>query len=161
MNDYSPDEPFDAVDEAVLRRLGSIVATLDPVPADLADRSLFAMTIAALETEVMSLELVREPVGSVRGDVASTQARTITFTSAALTVMITLSPSAVDAVRIDGWVAPTGELEVELHRPGADVRTARTDEDGRFSFDAVPHGAASLVARPASAGAVSTPVIEI
>lgn len=159
MNACSPDEPFDRVDEQVLHDLGRIVTLVDPVPADLVDRSLFAMTLAALETEVMRLELV-DAGGSVRADAPSTQARTITFTSAALTVMITLSAST-DGVRVDGWVAPAGDIEIELHRPGGDVRSTRTDEDGRFSFDGVPRGAASLVARPPLAGAVSTPVIEL
>jgi hypothetical protein len=161
MSTYHPDTPLDASDGEVLGALRRVVGLVDPVPSDLADRSLFAMTLAALETEVMSLEYVREPAGSVRsGETLPTQARTITFTSTSRTVMITLAPGP-EGVRIDGWVAPTGELDIELHRPGGEVRRTRTDEDGRFSFENVAPGSASLVARADDGPAVSTPVIEI
>ncbi|PJI94936.1 carboxypeptidase-like regulatory domain-containing protein [Luteimicrobium subarcticum] len=156
---YSPDEPLDADDERILAEIGRLALLVDPVPVDLADRSLFAMTLAALETEVMTLELVPEPTG-VRAETAPTQARTITFTSTSRTVMITVAPG-IDGVRIDGWIAPTGEVDIELHRPHGEVLTTRTDDDGRFAFDAVAPGPASLVARPEDGPAVSTPVIEL
>jgi hypothetical protein len=156
---YSHDEPLDAHDEATLTALGRVVLLADPVPADLVERSLFAMTLTALETEVMTLERVPAAAG-VRAETAPTQARTITFTSSSRTVMITVAPEA-DGVRIDGWIAPTGEIDIELHRPHDEVVTTRTDEDGRFAFDAVAPGPASLVARPDDGPAVSTPVIEL
>ena len=156
---YSPDAPLDAIDEAVLSDLGRVALLADPVPSDLVERSLFAMTLAGLETELMTLERVPEAAG-VRAETAPTQARTITFTSTSRTVMITVAPG-VDGVRIDGWIAPTGEIDIELHRPEGEVVTTRTDEDGRFAFDAVAPGPASLVARPDDGPAVSTPVIEL
>ena len=157
---YSPDEPFDANDETTLAALGRVALLADPVPPDLVDRSLFAMTLAALETELMTLERMPEAAGVRAAEAAPTQARTITFTSTSRTVMITVAPGPA-GVRIDGWIAPTGEIDIELHRPHGEVVTARTDEDGRFAFDAVAPGPASLVARPDDGPAVSTPVIEL
>ena len=76
--------------------------------------------------------------------------------------MITLSARDDGQIRIDGWAAPAGELTVELHRPDGMVSTA-ADEDGRFVFDAVGPGPASLLLRtPEGEGnAVTTPIIEL
>lgn len=159
---YSPDDPLDTVDLEILADLARISAMLDPVPGGLVERSLFAITLAGLEAEVMELEYVRVPEMSVRGEAPPVEARTITFTSEAVTVMISLSPTEDGKVRIDGWAAPAAELRVVLHRPGG-VSETLSDEDGRFVFDEVEPGPASFVVQPAASshGAVSTPVIEL
>jgi hypothetical protein len=158
----SPEEPLDAVDREILADLARIHELLDPVPEGLVERSLFAITLAGLEAEVMELEYVRVPEMSVRGDAPPVEARTITFTSESVTVMISLSPTDDGRVRIDGWAAPAAELRVRLHRPDG-VSETTSDEDGRFVFDAVDPGPASFVVQPtgSSEGAVSTPVIEL
>ncbi|WP_265520618.1 hypothetical protein [Oerskovia flava] len=159
---YSPDEPLDEVDLRLLDDLARLTEIVDPVPAGLVDRALFAVTLAGLEAEVMELEYVRAPATSVRGDAPPVEARTITFTSEAVTVMISLSPTDDGRIRIDGWAAPATSLRVELHRPGG-VTATTSDDDGRFVFDAVERGPASLVVRRAdgAGGAVSTPVVEL
>ncbi|MHA7132163.1 hypothetical protein [Oerskovia turbata] len=159
---YSPEEPLDAVDLEILADIARIQETLDPVPEGLVERSLFAITLAGLEAEVMELEYVRVPEMSVRGEAPPVEARTITFTAEALTVMITLSARDDGGIRIDGWVAPAGEVAVELHRPDGMVSTA-ADEDGRFVFEDVSPGPASLLLRAhgADGDAVTTPIIEL
>jgi hypothetical protein len=160
---FDPHAPLDDVDIAVLARLARAVAVLDPVPDGLVERSLFAVTLAGLESEVMELQRIETPVGSVRGEAPSLEARTITFTHESLTVMISLSPSDDGRnVRVDGWLAPAAELVVELRQPDG-TQTTTADEDGRFSFDAVDRGPTSLLVRTpdGSTGPVSTPVIEI
>jgi hypothetical protein len=159
---HSPDEPLDEVDLSLLADLARLTEALDPVPDGLAERSLFAITLASLEAEVMELEYVRVPEASVRGDAPPVEARTITFTSESVTVMISLSPVDGGRVRIDGWAAPATSLRVELHRPGSVTETT-SDDDGRFVFEAVDRGPASLVVRRAggSGVAVSTPVVEL
>ncbi|MFC8922264.1 hypothetical protein [Cellulosimicrobium sp. NPDC057127] len=159
---HSPDEPLDEVDVALLADLARIAEALDPVPAGLAERSLFAVTLAGLEAEVMELEYVQVPEMSVRGEAPPVEARTITFTSESVTVMISLSPVEGGRVRIDGWAAPATSLRVELHRPGSVTETT-SDEDGRFVFDDVDRGPASLVVRRTdhAGSAVSTPVVEL
>ncbi len=159
---HSPDEPLDAVDLALLADLARIAEEIDPVPDGLVERSLFAITLAGLEAEVMELEYVQAPATSVRGDAPPVEARTITFTSESVTVMISLSPTDDGRIRIDGWAAPATALCVELHRPGV-VSETTSDDDGRFVFEAVDRGPASLVVRRAdgAGGAVSTPVVEL
>ena len=162
---------LDAEDGALLARLAQLVETADPVPSELVERSLFAITLAGLEADLMEAVYLDEPLAGVRGaaaapradDTAPAEAKTITFTHDSLTVMISLSPSAGGRVRIDGWAAPAAGLDVELHRPGVDVITVVSDEDGRFAFDSVERGRASLVVRrtDGGGGAVSTPIIEL
>jgi hypothetical protein len=161
---YPPDAPLDAVDEAVLASLAHAVTEIDPLPDGLVERSLFAITLAGLEAEaaeVMAMARVQPLVGSVRGDSPPVEARTITFTHDSLTVMIALSAADEGLVRVDGWLAPAAPLVIELRQPGGD-RSTVADADGRFSFDAVDRGPASLLVRPADGGAaVVTPVVEL
>lgn len=168
---FDPKGVLDAGDGAVLTRLAHLVEAVDPVPDDLVERSLFAMTLAGLEADLMEAVYLDAPLAGVRGaaaaaradDTSPAEAKTITFTHDSLTVMISLSPSAGGKVRIDGWAAPAASLDVELHRPGADAVAVTSDDDGRFSFDAVDRGRASLVVRrtDGGGGAVSTPIIEL
>lgn len=168
---FDPKGVLDADDGAVLTRLAWVVEELDPVPSDLVERSLFAITLAGLEADLMEAAYLDGPLAGVRGaaaaaradDTAPVEAKTITFTHDSLTVMISLSPAAGGRVRIDGWAAPASSLHVELHRPGADVVSVTSDEDGRFAFVSVDRGRASLVVRrtDGGGGAVSTPIIEL
>lgn len=154
-----PDAPLDAVDESVLSALGAAVQMVDPVPDGLVDRVLFAMTLEGLHVETMELRRIGVPEAVLRGDEVPVEAQTITFTSADLSVMISLSP--VDgSVRVDGWISAPGVRSVELHRLGAQDET-RTDSEGRFVFATVPHGQVSLVIRDGDRAPVSTPVIEL
>ena len=80
MSEYSPDELMDARDRQVLAELGRVVDQVDPVPDGLADRSLFALTLAALQAEMVELVRLETREPALRGD-ATVQARTITFTA--------------------------------------------------------------------------------
>ncbi|ROS76766.1 hypothetical protein [Cellulomonas sp. PhB143] len=156
--DHDPQEPMDDVDEQLLADLARLYAAVDPVPEGLALRSLFTATLAGLESEVLELVDAPAALATVRGE-APVEARTITFTSESATIMITLSPDD-GGVRVDGWVAPAGELQVELRSPG-EVRRTTTDHDGRFVLTRTGRGPASLVVRRPDGTAVSSPVIEI
>lgn len=156
--DWSPDEPVDAADLDVVAGLARVLDTLDPVPAGITDRILFALTLEGLHAEVMELHRLVEPEPALRGSEPDL-ARTITFTGSEVTAMISLS-SERGLVRVDGWVAPAGRYAVELHRPDG-VVAAESDDDGRFVLQ-VPPGPASLVLRQGPDGpAVSTPVVEL
>ncbi len=158
--EHSPHDPLDERDTAVLAEIAAATRTVDPVPEGLAERALFAMTLEALEAELMELSYVAAPAMSVRADAPAVTARTVTFTSDALTIMITLSSTDGDAVRIDGYAAPGGAMRVALHQPGA-INATVCDEEGRFSFVGVRRGPSSLVVRNARGAAMLTPVIEI
>lgn len=158
------DEPLDHEDVDLLGRLAQIFREADPVPEGLVDRSLFALTLEGLHTEVMRLHRVEAAAFAVRGDGhgRSGEARTITFLAESVTVMISLTPSPFGGVRIDGWSAPATRFVIELYRPDDAVAT-ESDEDGSFVIADVPPGPASLVLRRADGEgrAVSTPVIDL
>lgn len=165
----SPAEPMDDADRAVLAHLSEVAGLIDPMPGDLVERSLFAVTLAGLEAEMMEAVHMSDPLAGVRSAAAPaegvpTEARTISFTHGDLTLMIQLSAERAGRIRVDGWIAVSApSCTVELHRPGTAPEVTEADEDGRFSFPAVDRGAASLIVRrPRSdGGAVSTPVIEL
>jgi hypothetical protein len=146
-------------DSALLAALRRMWERQDPVPGDLADRVLFALSLENLEVEVMQLR--EELMAGARGE---ERARTVTFTSASLSVMITISAAA--DVRLDGWITSGGGLRVDLLAEGQD-RSTTADDDGRFVFDGIASGLAQLVFQP-TAGAqtklarpVVTPAIQV
>ena len=154
-------EPIDAQDEQVLASTAALFDRLDPVPAALIDRVQFAITLDALHAEVAELQRDTGLAG-VRSD-ASVDAQTVTFTSANLTTMVTISPAGVDRVRLDGWVAPGGGVTVEL-RTRRETRSVTADADGRFVFEDVPRGLAQFIVRHPSGSTlppVLTPSIEL
>ena len=161
-NEYSPDDAVDAIDLTILASLARVLDQIDPVPPGLVDRTLFALTLEGLHTEVMELQRLEQPALAVRGQDRTVQARTITFTSDSITAMVTLSRAASGGVRIDGWAAPATRYEIELHRPDGVLHGA-SDDDGSFVLADVPPGPASLVLRrvDGQGPAVSTPVVEL
>jgi hypothetical protein len=156
-------EPIDTRDEQLLRELAAIYTTADPVPDGLVERLQFGITLDALEAEIAELQRTdRQLVGARAED--ATEVQTVTFTSASLTTMVTVTPAGVDRVRIDGWAAPGAGLLVELRIVGDRLQTT-ADADGRFVFDDVPKGLAQFLLRPppgsAEAAAVVTPSMQI
>ena len=103
---------IDAVDVENLNRMAQLYDALDPVPSGLVDRIQFGITLDALHAEIAELQRSGDLAG-VRSE-AGTDAQTVTFTSASLSTMVTITPSGPDRVRIDGWVAPGGGVVVEL-----------------------------------------------
>jgi hypothetical protein len=80
-----------------------------------------------------------------------------------LTTMVTITLTAADRARLDGWVVPGGGCEIELRLVGGSMHTA-ADDDGRFVFADVPRGLAQLIVRrpgPADQPPVITPSIEL
>jgi hypothetical protein len=155
------DAPLDGEDLHVLGRIAALYDTLDPVPDGLVDRIQFGITLDALHAEVAQLQRAGDLVG-VRSAEA-TEARTVTFASASLTVMITITPTSPERVRLDGWAAPGEGIAVELHTVDGPLATS-ADADGRFVFEDVPRGLARLLLTPAAESGlppVVTPSVEI
>lgn len=152
---------LDGQDELVLRQTASVYDSLDPVPAGLVDRVQFSITLDSLHAEIAELQRTGDLTG-VRSSEA-TEAQTVTFTSASLTTMVTITALSASRARLDGWVAPGGGVSVEL-RVVDGSRHTTADADGRFVFDDVPRGLAQLVLRPPAGSTnstVVTPSIEI
>jgi len=135
---------IDAADLRVLDQLAHLYDTLDPVPDGLVERIAFGITLDALHAELAELQRTDDLAGVRSDDV--TEAQTVTFTSASLSLMITISPLSAELARIDGWVAPGGGATVELRT--ANERMERTaDADGRFVFENAPRGLGQFVVR--------------
>ncbi len=155
--------PLDASDAIVLSMIADLYDLIDPVPADLADRLQFSISLDALNAELAELRQVPEAALAARGGEQTSVVNTLTFTSESLTTMVAISPDAPDRVRIDGWTAPGAGVTVELHQ-GALNRRVAADSDGRFVFEDVPHGLTRFVVRaprPGSHPPVVTPAVEI
>lgn len=151
---------LDAADERTLQRTRALYEATDPVPSGLVDRISFGITLDALHAEIAELQRSGDLAG-VRAE-PSTDVQTITFTSATLTTMVTISPLSAQRVRLDGWVAPGGGVSVELRLGDRTLQTT-CDADGRFVFDAVPRGLAQFVLRVPTPGRapVITPSVEL
>jgi hypothetical protein len=152
---------IDDEDLQTLQRAARVYDALDPVPDGLVDRIRFGITLDALEAEIAQLQRSGDLAG-VRSDDA-TETKTVTFTSASLTTMVTVTEISSERVRIDGWVAPGGGASVELRRVDGSESTI-ADADGRFVFADVARGLAQFVLRPlAPTGQrpVITPSVEL
>lgn len=130
-------------DQALLTSLRDLWEAADPPPADLATRTLFLLELDNLEVELMSLR--GEP--SLAGARSAETASTITFAAESLTVMITVSATGPGVHRLDGWIAPSAALRLEL-RTVTGTREGRADTDGRFVFTEVPSGLVQMVIHP-------------
>ncbi len=138
-------------DAALLDQLQSMWEHTDPVPSGLVERVTFAIGLDNLDVEMMRLtEEVLVPAGA-RG---AEHVRTITFGGESVTVMVTVSQERrQDVFRLDGWLAPSAALSIELRRADGSLSTV-SDEDGRFVFEDVPPGLAQLVLHPTPNAAV-------
>jgi hypothetical protein len=152
----------DELDETILDRLRDLHERLDPPPADLTERVLFAVALADLDGADLDIEVARlredELVGS--GARATERTRTISFEAASLSIMMTVLEEPDGRVRVDGWLAPPAPHRVEL-RTQPERRTAlvaQADAGGRFVLAAVPRGLAQLVVHVAGADGPTTVV---
>jgi hypothetical protein len=133
-------EPLDDVDQAILDQVRTMHELLDPPPADLNERSKFALRLENLDIEVGRLyedTLVGAGARSVE------RIRTVTFESDHLTIMMTVTEQAGGDYRVEGWLAPPAPHEVEL-RLSDDRRRMVAEDSGRFVFDEVGSGLAQL-----------------
>jgi hypothetical protein len=145
-------ELLDDIDQAILDRVRTLHATLDPPPPDLNDRVRFAIALENIDVEVA--RLVEDAfVGSgARGSAEGI--RTITFDGESRTIIVSVADTPDGRLRIDGWLAPAARLRVELRLAGpipdapATSETVVSEDSGRFTFDGVAHGLAMLVIHP-------------
>ena len=143
---------MNTADRTLLAQLRRMWEAADPPPADLAARTVFRLVMEDLDSIDVELMSLQQEL-SVAGARAPETASTITFASESLTVMITISPSGVEQYRLDGWIAPSAALRVEL-RTVTGARDGAADIDGRFSFTDVPSGLVQLVIHPTDGAAV-------
>jgi hypothetical protein len=152
-------------DATLLARVRELWERVDPAPADLADRVLFALELEDLDTEFELLRLVEHADASAGARASRpSDVTSITFSGPSLTVMLSVGASG-DRRRVDGWLAPAGPSRVVAHSAEGEHETA-ADETGRFVLEGVPSGMLRLVVHPEpgadGAGApFLTPTVEI
>ena len=135
------DEPLDDADFGVLGDIRELFEAVDPMPADLPERIRFSLALRDLEIEVARLAEEDQLTVAARG---KEQARTITFDSDSLTIMIRIDANRDGTVRVDGWLAPPQHRQVEI-KTAAEPLTVASDAQGRFAFARVPSGMAQLI----------------
>jgi hypothetical protein len=149
-------EPLDETDHGVLDGIRDLFQAVDPMPPDLPERIRFALALRDLEVEMARLAETGQLAVAARG---TEQSRTVTFDSESLTVMIRIDANQDGTVRVDGWLAPPQQREIEI-KTTTDPLTAASDEQGRFAFTRVPRGTVQLVVRPGTAArSVVTPAL--
>jgi hypothetical protein len=162
LEDQLAGEPLDSADFALLESLRDYFEGSDPVPTGLVERIQFEITLDALQAEIATLTQLDLADSGARG--ATTEdVRTITFTSASLTTMVTVTAEPDGSVRVDGWAAPGAGLRVELLLPEG-ARETYADDAGRFVFEGVPRGLSKFamhVPRGEEFSTVLTPTIEL
>ena len=152
---------LDEVDAELLAGIRDLFTDADPPPCHLVERVQFAQELEDASIEVFRLGLDRDLVAT-RGE----QSRTITFDSDSMSIMIRISASEHERVRVDGWLAPPVARSVEL-RTSAEPLQADVDDQGRFVFSEVRHGLIQLAVQvvqddsPARRRLVVTPSIEV
>ncbi|EOD58686.1 hypothetical protein [Amycolatopsis vancoresmycina] len=141
-------------EDAVLRRIRDLWSAVDPPPPLLADWALFALEPAGPDIEILKTCGCREPATTRGGE----RTHSMTFEGTSRTVVLTVTQSAADTIRVDGWLTPPGAVAVEL-RTADGPRPARSDEQGRFAFDGVARGPVQLVVR--DRGTALTPSVVV
>ena len=147
-------EPLDAMDERILDAVRGMHEATDPVPADLGVRVKFALRLAGPEFAVFRRQ--PELAGARDGAV-----RTLSFESADLTVLVTVSDRDDGTVQVDGFLAPAAPLRVGLRVLDGPELSATADADGRFGFASVPGRLGQLVVDTTGGGRLVTGAVPL
>jgi hypothetical protein len=156
-------EPLPAADQELLDAVRRMWERTDPVPGDLAERVTFALQLQDMEAELLRLE---QELLAPAGARAEEFARTVTFISESLSVMVMIGVPGPEGIRIDGWVTDGGRLRVVLRGSSGEMSTT-ADDDGRFAFDNLGPGMIQLIFEPTPGAQVElrrrviTPAIQV
>ena len=134
-----------AADDRLLGELGDALATGDPVPEAVLDAARAAFTWRTIDAELAELvfDSVVDEVAGVRGGTA-TGDRHMSFRAPGVEVEILIN--GVSDRRVTGQLVPPAEAAIEIVADGF-TQATETDEMGRFGFDGVPAGPASITCR--------------
>lgn len=144
MTQNPADRPLDSTDDALLAELAELYDTVDPLPGGLTDRLSFSLALDEVYAEVAAMTRVTADVAGVRSEQADVRTQTMSFSAEALTIMVTVTHTGPDQVRLDGWVAPAAPLPVRLRMVEGRYHTL-ADDSGRFVFTDLPNGFVQLM----------------
>lgn len=145
-------------DGGLLAELRVMWQDRDPMPAGLVAAVLTSIAALDLDEEYELLVLVEatQRLAGVRG---AAEARTFTFSSEQVTVMLRVSDLADGRRRLDGWISPPAVLDIQVSCAGSQWHTTSTG-NGRFELADIPAGTATVRLRsPAAQG--QAPVGEV
>lgn len=143
---HDPHDPDDRIVGAL--RVG--LDQVDPVPGDVVELAQAALSWRTIEAALAELAYDSSEESAPTGVRSPSGGRMLSFEGGGWTIDVEHSPATG---RLIGQVVPAREVEVELHLAGG-VLSSRSDELGRFSFDGVSPGPASLVVRASPGGEV-------
>lgn len=140
--------PLDHSDAELLAEVAQLLAEVDPVPEDLVGRVQFALALDEVYSEVAQITRVPLDALAVRSDpAAEVRTETLTFSADRLTAMVTVTRTAPEELRVDGWIAPPEVMRVRLRMQEGSQQVV-TDDTGRFVFSGLPEGFAQLSFHP-------------
>lgn len=145
-------------DDELMTQVTRLVDELDPPPAGLVERAKFAIAIDEIDVEAARWANDRSLAG-VRGGMPGT----ITFFVGDFTVMVNVTRTG-ERQRIDGWLVPAGEHDVEVRVADHGSAATTADEGGRFVLTEVPHGTTQILVRMNAADrprTVVTPTVDL
>lgn len=149
--------PLGPSDAALLAEVAQLLTDVDPVPDDLVRRIKFSLALEEVYSEVALITRVPLDALAVRSDpVAEIRTETLTFSADRLTAMVTVTRTAPEEVRVDGWIAPPHVMRVRL-RMQEGSQEILTDDTGRFVFSGLPEGFAQLCFRPVDEAGAEQP----
>ncbi len=155
-SDDSTDDPREdpdlltPADDDLLDVLGHALRVSDPVPGNVLDGARAAFAWRTIDTELAELVFDSSQESPDRAEAAKRQ---ITFRAPGVEIEVTVVENGTR--RLVGQLVPPAMLTVEL--AGDDeVRSAESDQFGRFTFDAVEPGPVRLVVL----GADGTPIVQ-
>lgn len=122
-------------DDVLMDDLQSMWERRDPMPADLPDRIIAAISMDDLDLELLSLTAA--DALAVRGG----EAQVLECSTDDLTLMVRISEESDGTRRVDGW--SEGVRQVELLTEDGH-RVAEVSETGRFEFADVAAGPVRL-----------------
>ncbi len=128
--------------------LASVIATADPIPADVLMSLRSSLARRATGAEVAELvydSVLESDLAGVRGGAATRQ---LTFETAGLSLDVEV---ATDPARLNGQVSPPQETDIQVRHTGGSF-TVRSDALGHFRIAALPAGPISFACQPAGRG---------
>ncbi|MFD4637869.1 hypothetical protein ACFWN2_11175 [Lentzea sp. NPDC058436] len=148
--------PFDAEDLRLLDELQALYAAVEPVPAELVACAQFAVDVESTDFGIARIEDSAPLQGAGARGTTGTQ---ITFDCGPeLAVMVQIQVRDDGDVRIDGWLTPPGDQQVEL-RTEAGTTAVEVSPEGRFAVDHARRGLVQFVVRAAGTTVVTPAIV--
>lgn len=138
------DSDFTLRDEpATYDQLAQMWDTQDPMPPDLPETVLVALSLDDLDHEYELLHLTQR-TRELAGTRSQSDALTIVFSGLSVWLMMQVRALSQSERRLDGWISPARRLQVVVRQDGA-TWESQADAQGRFELPRLPSGLSRVV----------------